>query len=29
VVLIAIAQRRVEEHSGYRLEPEIGFVGEF
>jgi UDP-N-acetylmuramate dehydrogenase len=27
--LIAIAQRRVEEHSGHRLEPEIGFVGEF
>jgi UDP-N-acetylmuramate dehydrogenase len=27
--LIAIAQRTVEEKSGYRLEPEIGFVGEF
>jgi UDP-N-acetylmuramate dehydrogenase len=27
--LIAIAQKTVEEHSGHRLEPEIGFVGEF
>ena len=27
--LIAIAQRAVEEKSGHRLEPEIGFIGEF
>jgi UDP-N-acetylmuramate dehydrogenase len=27
--LIALAQRTVEERLGYRLEPEIGFVGEF
>ena len=27
--LIAHAQRTVEEHSGHRLEPEIGFIGEF
>jgi UDP-N-acetylmuramate dehydrogenase len=27
--LIAFAQRTVEEQSGYRLEPEIGFIGEF
>ena len=27
--LIALAQRAVEEQTGHRLEPEIGFVGEF
>ncbi len=27
--LIELAQRAVEEHSGHRLEPEIGFIGEF
>jgi UDP-N-acetylmuramate dehydrogenase len=27
--LIALAQRRVEEQFGYKLEPEIGFIGEF
>jgi UDP-N-acetylmuramate dehydrogenase len=27
--LIALAQRTVEEQTGHRLEPEIGFVGEF
>ena len=27
--LIATAQRRVEEKFGHRLEPEIGFIGEF
>ena len=27
--LIAIAQQRVEEKFGHRLEPEIGFIGEF
>ena len=27
--LIALAQQRVEESLGYRLEPEIGFIGDF
>jgi UDP-N-acetylmuramate dehydrogenase len=27
--LIAFAQQKVEEKSGHRLEPEIGFIGEF
>ena len=27
--LIALAQQAVEEQTGHRLEPEIGFVGEF
>jgi len=27
--LIATAQQRVQEKFGHRLEPEIGFVGEF
>ena len=27
--LIAIAQQRVEAKHGMRLEPEIGFIGEF